>query len=315
MEYTRTIFVSNTEIQFCLVAQDFLDQNEIAAEPINYKQTSKASWQINNDMKFASSQGSDAILPSNLINIWICNLQRGKTGFAQMPGGSINTDGIVIDYNYIFGKNTSPTFNYKNGVTLSHLIASYLNLYELWQPNCGDDKVHDTPVHNSVNYGCPKFAHSSTCLKGFYLEMSMNFMDNTDDACQYMFTNGQKTRMHASLAEDGPRSDLRILASCDVQNSIVNTDISIPNIQTRQSENTIKVYPNPTDNGIWIELDYEDKQHFELTVISPDGRIVKEGKATSPSTTYLDLSDVQSGIYFLQVNNEVINFSKSIVIQ
>ena len=36
--------------------------------------------------------------------------------------------------------------------------------------------------------------------------MFMNYMDYTDDACMFLFTRGQVSRMHAAL--DGPRASL-----------------------------------------------------------------------------------------------------------
>jgi len=37
----------------------------------------------------------------------------------------------------------------------------------------------------------------------------MNYMDYTDDACMYMFSAGQKTRMQATYAVGGPRASFR----------------------------------------------------------------------------------------------------------
>jgi hypothetical protein len=36
--------------------------------------------------------------------------------------------------------------------------------------------------------------------------MTMNYMDYTDDACMFMFSAGQKTRMVATFASGGPRN-------------------------------------------------------------------------------------------------------------
>ena len=62
---------------------------------------------------------------------------------------------------------------------------------------CGDDFVNDTPEQEAANYGCP--AHPSpTCTNNG--DMFQNYMDYTNDACMNMFTDGQKTRMQATLA-------------------------------------------------------------------------------------------------------------------
>jgi hypothetical protein len=64
--------------------------------------------------------------------------------------------------------------------------------------------VADTPPHNTANYGCPASGHRSTCT-GTPLEMWMNYMDYTYDACMFMFSNGQKDRMLSVFAAGGPR--------------------------------------------------------------------------------------------------------------
>lgn len=126
-----------------------------------------------------------------------------------MPGGPEETDGIVIDYQF-FGTIGTSREPYNDGKTLTHLVGSYLGLYELWNEErpCWDDYVNDTPIHNAPNYGpTNEYKHVSTC-PGNPVEMSMNFMDNSDDEYLYLFTAGQMMRIHAVLTKGGPRHKL-----------------------------------------------------------------------------------------------------------
>lgn len=161
------------------------------------KSTTKSSWGTNDAVKKA--QGITPTTPTTHLNLWVCNLSGGVLGYAQFPGGASATDGVVIDNN-AFGTIGSATAPFNKGRTATHEIGHWLNLRHIWGDlTCGNDQVGDTPLHNTANYGCPAAGHKSTCT-GKPVEMTMNFMDYTDDACMYMFTAGQKSRMLATFA-------------------------------------------------------------------------------------------------------------------
>jgi hypothetical protein len=167
------------------------------------KATTKTSWSTNDAMK-KSAAGIVPTSPTNTLNLWCCNLGGGILGYAQFPGGAAATDGVVIDNN-AFGSTGTVTAPYNKGRTATHEVGHWLNLRHIWgDATCGNDQVSDTPLHNTANYGCPAAGHKSTCT-GTPVEMTMNYMDYTDDACMYMFTAGQKTRMLATFASNGPR--------------------------------------------------------------------------------------------------------------
>jgi hypothetical protein len=168
------------------------------------KSTTKSSWGTNDAMK-KSGQGIAATSPTTKLNIWVCNLGGGILGYAQFPGGSAATDGVVIDDNAT-GNTGTAAAPFDKGRTATHEIGHWLNLRHIWgDATCGNDQVGDTPVHNTANYGCPAAGHKSTCT-GTPVEMTMNYMDYTDDACMYMFSVGQGTRMNATFAAGGPRA-------------------------------------------------------------------------------------------------------------
>lgn len=168
------------------------------------KSTTKTSWSTNDAMKKAAN-GIVPTSPTTKLNLWVCNLGGGILGYAQFPGGSSATDGVVIDDN-AFGTTGTAAAPFNKGRTATHEVGHWMNLRHIWgDATCGNDQVGDTPLHNTANYGCPASGHRSTC-SGTPVEMTMNYMDYTDDACMYMFSAGQKTRMQAVFATGGPRN-------------------------------------------------------------------------------------------------------------
>ncbi len=156
-------------------------------------------------MKKSSQGGINPTSPTTKLNMWVCNMGGGILGYAQFPGGSSSTDGVVVDDN-AFGNTGTVTSPYHKGRTATHEVGHWLNLRHIWgDATCGSDLVSDTPTHNTANYGCPGYPHYSTC-SGSPVEMTMNYMDYTYDACMYMFSTGQKTRMKAVFAPGGPRN-------------------------------------------------------------------------------------------------------------
>jgi hypothetical protein len=173
------------------------------------KSTTKKSWPINDAMKKSSQGGINPTNPTKNLNIWIVNKMTsgGSTilGYAQFPGGSSATDGVVIGYNF-FGRTGTVSAPFDKGRTATHEIGHWLNLRHIWgDATCGDDLVSDTPTHNTSNFGCPTFPHTNTCA-GTITEMTMNYMDYTDDACMFMFSQGQKTRSFAIFDTGGARA-------------------------------------------------------------------------------------------------------------
>jgi Pregnancy-associated plasma protein-A len=169
------------------------------------KSTKKSSWGTRDTMKKTKRGGLDPTSPTTKLNIWVCTIGGGILGYAQFPGGSSSTDGVVVDSRY-FGTTGTATAPFDKGRTATHEVGHWMNLRHIWgDTTCGTDYVNDTPTHNTANYGIPTFPHYSTC-SGNPIEMTMNYMDYTDDAGMYMFSNDQKSRMLAIFSVGGPRN-------------------------------------------------------------------------------------------------------------
>lgn len=173
-------------------------------DQVKRRSTNKSSWSTNDAMK-KNAQGIAPTSPATKLNIWVCNLSGGILGYAQFPGGKSATDGVVLDDNAT-GRTGTAASPFNKGRTATHEVGHWLNLRHIWgDATCGNDLVGDTPLHNAANFGCPAAGHRSTCT-GQPIEMTMNYMDYTDDACMYMFSNGQRTRMLTVFASGGPRN-------------------------------------------------------------------------------------------------------------
>ena len=164
------------------------------------RKVAAGTFGTNDAMKKSTAGGSNAVNPTTYLNLWVCDLSSGLLGYAQFPGGSSATDGVVIDYQ-AFGTSASyPMYTaYNLGRTATHEVGHWLNLRHIWgDARCGNDQVSDTPPHDGSNGGCPSTSLRSKC-SGKPLEQWMNYMDYTYDKCMYMFTSGQKTRMDATI--------------------------------------------------------------------------------------------------------------------
>ncbi len=268
-----SLFISSavdTEIQFCL---------PIGAQGIQYHPTSITNWENDITAIKESAYGASPVSPESYLNIWVVNLPEEALGYAQMPGGDINTDGIVINYRFVGTMGAATP--YGEGKVLTHLIGNYLGLYPLWGTGeeCTDDYVSDTPVSNRQNIGCPIANHISTC-DGFPTEMTMNFMDGTYDACKYMFTLGQKKRMHAMLSREGPRTLLSIdPTQCGgpsdqlVENEARSKDLSANSLNTQSQ---LTVFPNPAKDGFKIQLSELPENTIIVKVLTSDGQVMEE---------------------------------------
>lgn len=211
---TPAVFKSlgaNTGIQFCLAKRD---PNGNPTTGIIRKSTTVTSFSTNDNIKRSANGGDDPWPASSYLNIWSGNLSGGLLGYAQFPGGSEATDGVVLLYSSI-GSMTTPgtATNYNLGRTATHEVGHWLNLRHIWgDATCGNDLVNDTPVHYTSNGGCPAHPKSNSC--GTSAEMFMNYMDYTYDNCMNIFTIGQSARMNALFASGGARASIASSLGC-----------------------------------------------------------------------------------------------------
>lgn len=306
----------DANIQFCVVL-------------IKRVYTRTKSFSTNDNVKKTNRGGSDPVDPTRYLNIWVCDLGQGLLGYAQFPGGPLATDGVVVDYQ-AFGKgsgfNLYPAYN--KGRTATHEIGHWLGLRHIWgDATCGNDFVDDTPLHNAANYGCPAQGHLSTCT-GTPLEMWMNYMDYTDDACMYFFSAGQVSRMDYFLDNNARLAGIVANASCSPISGVSSGGNSGPGNgngngnpgNSRLMPGDFAVYPTVSDGrNIQIEINALNHGTAQLNVYNQAGALVyKNNLAVSQGFNYrtFNLDKLANGVYMIQmVLNGEVNVKKLIIQQ
>lgn len=282
--------VSLTPAEFAPVAADI--QIEFTLAQITRKQTTKTSWGTNDAMKRSSSGGVDVVDPEHYLNIWVCNIGGGILGYAQFPGGSSSTDGVVISPPYFGSADKEPageTFYlsapFHKGRTATHEVGHYLNLRHIWgDGGCSvDDFVNDTPIAGAPNYGCPSYPSKSCSSNGgFTSDMFMNYMDYVDDECMFMFSTGQKARMDAIFVPGGARDELGTVVGNDPDDTEAP---SVPTALTASNVTSTSVtlsWTASTDNVGVSGYNVYQNDTFVSSSILPTITI----SGLNPSTTY-----------------------------
>ncbi len=223
--YNTNAVGADTEIEFCLATLD--ENGNTLTEPgINRVSITGAPFSdtyVENTIKPATQWD-----PEQYMNVWSCDMSGGILGYAQFPsqsglsglntnGGAANTDGVVVRYTTI-GSTTNPFPNaapYNEGRTLTHEVGHWLGLRHIWgDGGCGvDDYCNDTPESDNSNFGCPT-GHSSCGST----DMVQNYMDYTDDDCMNIYTQDQKSRIQAVMANSPRRANLATSDRCGTGN-------------------------------------------------------------------------------------------------
>jgi len=254
------------------------------------------------------------------VNLVVTNISGGILGFSPLGGNPGVGRTVVIDNN-AFGAALSPSPTscsgfvpsapYNRGRTLTHELGHYFNLAHTFQAcdglNCANsgDRICDTPPTNQPRYDCnaadsppdPAVTGQALTTCGF-TQLTMNYMDYVQDACMYMFTAGQATRMLAWYNTISPLLTTTALAN--------ETFL----------ENQFSLYPNPNKGSFTIEFK-ELANSFSVEVYDVTGKTIYENNYEQSSNLIqvIDLDNPTSGIYFINIKSDKGIVTKKLIIQ
>jgi hypothetical protein len=116
---------------------------------------------------------------------------------------------------------------------------------------------------------------------------NFNFHDNDDDGDGILTVNEDYNLNGLPLDDDTNTNGIPDY----LDNTLILSSANF------QSKNTIKLYPNPVQNNLTISALYSDYQSIEILNLSGKVLIV-----INENTSSLDLSELESGIYFVRIN-------------
>lgn len=268
-----------------------------ATNGIVRKKTNAYSFGIEDNIKFSQSGGDDAWDSDKYLNIWVANLSAGIIGYSSVLGGPKEKDGIVVKVS-AFGSTGKITMPYIKGRTAVHEVGHWLGLRHIWGDQyCGSDGVEDTPTQGIATRGCPSGIVTS-CNNDSSGNMYNNYMDLTNDECTNMFTIGQRDKMRAAFAAEGPRHALLF------SNGATGIPLPEPPPADSLMEKMIRIFPNPANFMVTVDVSKEEGLLGKvITIHNQLGQLMAQVRITKPVTT-INLQSFKEGVYFLRAGNQ-----------
>lgn len=251
------------------------------------------------DAKYATAGGADAWDIHHYLNIWVVNMMEDNlssdlVGITLSPATTVNTPfepeiGVALNY-----RTWQPGFK---GRILTHELGHYFSLMHIWGNNAEcpgngdvDDGIADTPPQSDATYyTCPSYPDYDGCTTGGAGIMFMNYMDYTDESCQYMFTKEQVALMRADLASSG------ISFALTQQPEKLDWPVL-------DQDNAFSLYPNPTKDFLNIYFPAISSGLAQLRILNILGKTVAIYNIDLQQRFYsLDLTALSPGAYFLKM--------------
>lgn len=234
--------------------------------------------------------------PDRYLNLWVVGSYAPDNHLPYSPAEAAlhpAEDGLMLPHNYM---GTVGTGNDFNADIIIMYAGRYLDLKFLWEDPigtgadpCGDDGVADTPPSRQI-IDCFNTPDGCSGTDPVMVENHMTY-----SYCPRMFTQGQKTRVHAALNSGvGQRNNLWTAAN------LALTGCGPMAVAEAAHERDWQILPMG-DAGLW-SVHYPEPGEWQLRAINGAGQRVAEWHGHGQQAE-LDLSRQPCGLYLLEATD------------
>lgn len=229
----------DTTIEFCLAVVDPSGNPTNGINRVNLGIASFGQAAVEN------AKATTIWDPTKYLNMWTFRFGgdlAGILGYAQFPTGSgldgmpaedcitgeASTDGVVCSFDTwgsraIFPGGSYGGTSYDKGRTMTHEVGHMFGLRHTWgDGGCDvDDFCADTPNCDADYYAGAGTGGCIAPIQCGNTRQIQNYMDYSDDGCMNIFTQDQKDRMLAVLANSPRRDDLLVSTVCSTPQATI----------------------------------------------------------------------------------------------
>jgi hypothetical protein len=143
----------------------------------------------------------------------------------------------------------------------------------------------------------------ATTLNGTYTTLTTSLSPN---ATSYVDSD-------ASLTVGG-KYFYRVCATLGTASSCATSaESTVTSVETRLFEQSISLYPNPTQNAVFVKFDNKAGKQVEMRLLDLRGKEVRAFLPTSAEMVELNLAKMPKGVYLLELRTERGTVTKRVV--
>lgn len=228
------------------------------------------------------------------LNIPISDSQEANHIINVPDSGIISDVTVSIDISHTWVNDLVVTLTHPNGTSAS----------KVWNRNCSDENnIVITFQDWADNINCSQTNNGNTFAPSELLDV----FESLDAS-----GNWQINVKDLAAGDDGT------LNSWSLDICTETATLTDPDIEEPIAIEGLRVYPNPTNNNVWVAFNSTTSNPVNIKLFDIRGRLVLNNSYNNLGGNFqenIDLKKVQSGMYILTINDGNIKATKKIVVE